>query len=274
MIADGLPVLYAMFLWWFGTGALLWLDRQPVRTFRWSLTATSVLAALAIWGLLATREIASPLAAHVAFTCGIVVWAWQEMAFLLGYVTGPRRHACQTGCSGLRHFRHGILAVLYHELALLSVGALVVALCWGAPNPVGAWTFLALYGMRQSAKLNLFLGVRNVGDEFMPPHLEYLKSYFRRAPMNLLFPVSVTLATVAAAWLALGMLGTSDPADRAGMLLVLTLLCLGILEHWFMVLPISVDAMWRWSLDGSRHRPPGTDGPNGDSTARERLQSV
>ena len=33
--------------------------------------------------------------------------------------------------------------------------------------------------MRQSAKLNLFLGVRNLGVEFLPQHLRYLQSFFR-----------------------------------------------------------------------------------------------
>ena len=28
--------------------------------------------------------------------------------------------------------------------------------------------------MRTSAKLNLFLGVRNLSEEFLPPHLAYL----------------------------------------------------------------------------------------------------
>jgi putative photosynthetic complex assembly protein 2 len=274
MIEYGLPALYAMFLWWFSTGALLWLDRLHPRTFPWSMGAASLLAAAALWGLAHTRADTSLAGAYVAFTCAVLVWGWQEMAFLLGYVTGPRRHACHSGCSGLRHFRHGVLAVLYHELALVVTGAFVLHLVWDAPNAVGAWTFIALWAMRQSAKLNLFLGVRNVGDEFMPPHLEYLKSYFRRKPMNLLFPLSVTASTAAATFLALQLTGGVDPARQAGLLLVVTLLCLGILEHWFMVLPIPVDAMWRWSLGGAAHRtgvsPPIDDDPG----VRKQLQSV
>ena len=38
--------------------------------------------------------------------------------------------------------------------------------------------------MRQSAKLNVFLGVRNLNADFLPDHLKYLQTYFVRAPMN------------------------------------------------------------------------------------------
>jgi len=274
MIAYGLPVLYAMFLWWFGTGALLWLDRRHPRTFRWSIAGATALATLALWGLLVTRDDPSTSGAYLAFTCAIALWAWQEAAFLLGYVTGPRRHACLPGCRGLRHFRHGVQAVLYHELALLGTGAVVVGLCWGEANPVGAWTFLTLWALRQSAKLNLFLGVRNVGDEFMPPHLDYLKSYFRRKPMNLLFPLSVTLFTAAATALGLQMTTAEGGFGQTGLLLVLTLLCLGILEHWFMVLPVPVDLMWRWSLGEKQGRGGIADASDEDAATREQLQSV
>ncbi len=38
-----------------------------------------------------------------------------------------------------------------------------------------------LWAMRQSAKLNLFLGVRNLSDELLPPHLRYLADVLRAA---------------------------------------------------------------------------------------------
>jgi putative photosynthetic complex assembly protein 2 len=42
----GLPVLYALFLWWFSTGLILYLDGLPRRSFRWSmLVATGLLGA-------------------------------------------------------------------------------------------------------------------------------------------------------------------------------------------------------------------------------------
>ena len=89
--------------------------------------------------------------------------------------------------------------MLHHELALLLLGALLVALTWHAPNHGALVTFTILWVMRQSAKLNVFLGVRNLNESFLPVHLEYLQSYFRRRAMNLLFPFSVIAGTAVAA---------------------------------------------------------------------------
>ncbi len=63
------------------------------------------------------------------------------------------------------------------------------------------WTFMVLWWMHQSAKLNVFLGVRNLNEEFLPDHLQFLKSFLTKRPMNLRFPISVTLSTVVAALL-------------------------------------------------------------------------
>ena len=38
----------------------------------------------------------------------------------------------------------------------------------------------------------------NLTEEFLPEHLQYLKSFLARKPMNLLFPVSVTGGTIVA----------------------------------------------------------------------------
>ena len=63
------------------------------------------------------------------------------------------------------------------------------------PNQIGLWTFAALWVLRQSAKINLFLGVPVTNDELMPDAVRFLRSYFARKPVSAFFPVSVTLAT-------------------------------------------------------------------------------
>ena len=85
---------------------------------------------------------------------------------------------------------------LDHELAIIASAVVIVAITWDAPNQVGTWTFLLLWAMRQSAKLNFFLGVLNLSEEFLPKHLAYLRSFLARKPMNLLLPISVTAGTV------------------------------------------------------------------------------
>jgi putative photosynthetic complex assembly protein 2 len=140
-----------------------------------------------------------------------------------------------------------VQTILWHELAIVAMGALIVALTWGAPNPVAAWTFALLWAMRLSAKFNLFLGVRNRGEEFLPAHLTYLGSYFERRTMNLLLPLSLLAGGAVAAVLIDSAIDSSGAA-RAGLLLVTSMLVLALLEHLLMVVPLQSNWLWRWAL--------------------------
>jgi putative photosynthetic complex assembly protein 2 len=101
--------------------------------------------------------------------------------------------------------------------------------------------------MRISAKLNIFLGVPNLTDEFLPARLGYLKSYFRKCDTNLLFPVCITASTLVAIALAHKAL-LSEGAAAGGFALLFALTALAILEHVFMVVPLPDAILWRWAL--------------------------
>jgi putative photosynthetic complex assembly protein 2 len=244
-----LPILYTLFAWWFSTGVILYLDGLPRHTFAWTLNGATLVLGAALWGLIHTRDDLSVSGAYCAFTCALLVWAWQEVAFLLGVVTGPRRSACPPGARGWRRFGFALQAVLYHELALIVLAIAVLACVGPGANRAGVWTFLVLWGMRQSAKLNIFLGVRNLGESLLPDHLKYLQSYFLRRPMNVLFPFSVTAGTSAAVavWWRL-IAEDASPHQTAALALTGTMLALGALEHWLLVLPLPTEVLWRWGL--------------------------
>ncbi|WP_431267657.1 putative photosynthetic complex assembly protein PuhE [Dankookia sp. P2] len=250
-----LPALFALFIWWFSTGAILWLDGLPARTYRISMAGATLVLAAALWGLSASAADPSVLGAYCAFSCGLLAWAWQEMAFLMGYATGPSRAPCPPDTTGWRRFTLALRAILYHELAIIAGAVAVVAATWDQPNQIGTWTYLLIWGMRQSAKLNVFLGARNLNENFLPPHLRYLGSFFLRRPMNLLFPFAVTLATLLTALLFHRALapGATD-FQAAGFTFLGTLAALATLEHWFLVLPIPAEALWDWGLR-SREAP-------------------
>jgi putative photosynthetic complex assembly protein 2 len=92
--------------------------------------------------------------------------------------------------------------------------------------------------------------------EFLPHPLAHLASHFRHARMNWLFPVSITLLTFATAcWLERAI---SAPTEAAmiGHILLAALTALALLEHWFMVLPLPDQKLWRWMLPAS---PAATD---------------
>ena len=194
------PALYAVLLWWFLTGAILYLNGLPRWTFKWSMSAFTLIAIAALACLARTSAQTSVAAAYGAFTCTIILWGWQETAFLLGYATGPRRIGCPIQSKGWPRFKMAFMALLYHELSLLVLGISIAAVTWNTANPLGLWIFAILWLMRLSAKLNIFLGVRNLNDGILPKHLEYLQTYFRRRPGNALFPFSILLSSWVAAW--------------------------------------------------------------------------
>ena len=230
LLSTALPVLFAVFIWWFATGIVLLLDGLPRTTFRWSHLLSTLLALGAFVGLAHTAPQTTPAGAFCAFTSALLVWGWHELSFLTGWVTGPRQQAADPGVRGWPRFVQAVAAILWHELAILASGALILAITWQSANQVGLATFAVLWVMRISAKLNVFLGVRNLSIEFLPPHLAYLASFFRKRAMNLLFPISVTASSIVFAWLVNEALAApAGSAKATGHLLVATLLGLAIL---------------------------------------------
>lgn len=248
--AHGIPVLLTLFIWWFSTGIILYLDGLPKRTYRWSFLGVSVVALVALVGIVLMRDSTTMAAAYCAFTCAILIWGWQEMAFLMGYITGTRDAPCPANATEPQRFMFATQAIIYHELALIATGLVIAAFTWGSANQVGALTYFILWAMRLSAKLNLFLGVRNLYEKFLPNHLKHLESYFKKSAMNLLFPVSVTAASIVAAILWNNAISNTNAFDITRDTLLATLLTLAVIEHWFLVLPVPAEAMWNWALGG------------------------
>jgi len=249
--------LFAVFIWWFSTGLVLLLDTLPRNTFRWSRLLSSLLAVAALVGLVQTAGQTSLAATYCAFSCALLVWAWHELSFLTGWVTGPRRTAVAADVQGWPRFTAAVQAILWHELAIAAGGVMILAITWGQENQVGLWTYAVLWVMRISAKLNLFLGVRNLSEEFLPPHLAYMGSFFRRRRMNPLMPVVV----VASSWVAYLVISAAlhpdtTPVQAVGLTLVGSMLVLAIVEHFFMVLPLQPSALWRWAMRKHDDEPP------------------
>ncbi len=91
MTGTGLAVGHAIFLWWFGTGAVLYLDGLPRRTVPATLAGATALMLAGLAGLFLSRDETGVGAAHVAFASAVLIWGWNEVLFLTGTVTGPRR---------------------------------------------------------------------------------------------------------------------------------------------------------------------------------------
>ncbi|WP_376097099.1 putative photosynthetic complex assembly protein PuhE [Roseomonas sp. CCTCC AB2023176] len=249
MVEHLLPAVVAIFLWWFATGLILYLDGMRRETFAYSLGAATLLLGAAVFGLHATSDLATPHGAVVGFLGGLAIWGWLELAFLTGFVTGPERSACPPGLRGWGRFVRATRTLLHHELAILSALLWTANLTWDGPNRIGLWTVLLLFGMRLSSKLNLFLGVRNSNAEFLPDHLRYLGTYFGKARGNPLLPFSLA-GSVAVAGLLLwtAFAPGADSFTAVGFTLLGTLAALGALEHALMLLPLPATLLWGWGF--------------------------
>lgn len=247
-----LPIAYALLLWWFATGLIFYLDQLPVSTFKWSMAGGTAILAGALWVIWAEKDDPSLFSVYAAFTAGVLAWGWQELSLYTGYVTGPRKQSCPAGCAGWRHFGHALAVNLWHEIAIVAVALAIWGLCGQAVNNWGLWAYLLLWAMHLSARLNVFLGVRNVSEEFVPAHMAVLKSFLTRKPMNLLFPFSISAATVGAVLLFQEAFAADLSAERAGWSLLAALAALALFEHWMLMLPLPVEKLWKWSLPRKR----------------------
>jgi putative photosynthetic complex assembly protein 2 len=241
-------LVFALVLWWTGTGAVLWLERRDGLR-RIAFAGVSVAAVGAVVALWLTRDRATPAGAFIAFSAAVAVWGWHELSFLAGVLTGPSARPCPETARGWARFRLATATLIHHEMALAATAAALAALTLGSANPIGGLTFLVLFAARLSAKLNLFLGVPNFSAEFFPARLRYLTSYMRKGPVSALFPVSVIALSGAAALAASRAFDPQATAFEAtGFALVLGLTGLAALEHLFMAAPIADSALWRWAL--------------------------
>jgi putative photosynthetic complex assembly protein 2 len=238
-----LAVATVTLAWWLSTGVVLLLNHRTPATRRLAMWCMSAISLVALLALPTVSRRLDASGALLGFVCGLGIWAWLEMSYLMGFITGPTEQACPDEARGLRRFWLGVQTSLYHELLVVVAVVLSFLLTAGGENRVAAATCATLGLMRWSAKLNLFLGVRNYNQDWLPERLAYLDSYTRRARMNPLFPVSVVIA--------------GDPFERAADLLVSALLSLAVLEHWFLMLPFGESALWRWARDTPAGRAAG-----------------
>ena len=251
---------YTVFVWWFCTGVIFFLDGLPKRTYWVSIGAATFMAVCAIIGVIASSRVDSATNAYVAFTCAVLIWGWQEMLFLMGVLAGPSKAPLPEGVSESTRFKLATRSVIHHELALFGVGILLLLVTWRSPNQVGGATYMLLWLMRLSAKLNLFVGVRNTYAHLLPAHIAYLGSYFRqRTTVSKFFVGSTSFAALLTTvlWLLVAF-ESSLLLSQTGATLLASLMTLAVIEHFFLVLPIPMERLWSAALssrDRSKSKP-------------------
>ncbi len=230
-------IIFVVVMWSVSTAVIVFLDSLAPRTFKFSMAAATLILVICGVVMVQLRDDDSTLAIATSFAAGMLAWGWTEMALYMGYLTGPRKQRCAEGCSGVHHFGHAIAANLWHELAVI---VLAIAIYLGS-NDVAFWCFSMLWLMHLSARLNVFLGVRNVSAELVPDHMDVLKGFLRRRRMNPLFPFScVALVALCAFLIAL--------PQTFEITMAATLAVIGLLEHVLLMLPLPTEKMWTWTL--------------------------
>lgn len=259
MLTYGLPILYALAIWWGSTMLILVLNGRDRTTYPWSLLGATVLTVAAFGGIVATRGDRTTVGAYHAFTCGVVAWAWQILTFYMGYITGPSKQPCAPHWRGWQRFVAALRVCLYHELATLVMAGGIAMLLWHAANPVALWTYVVLWWMHTSAKLNVFFGVRNLGEDLIPHHLRYILSYMPRRRMNAFFPFSVLISTIVTfSLINAAARAASDPFAVTALTMLAMLMVLAICEHWFLVTPFDANVLWKW---GAKTTEPVSETP-------------
>ncbi len=251
------PILATLVLWWLSTGVILVLGRQGPTARIAAMVLASLAAVAALAGLWLTRELSTPMGAYTAAFSALILWAWHEMSFLFGYITGPNKAPCPPKLTGWARFKAATATLIHHELALAATIVGLGVMAWGGANPVGLQVFALLFALRLSSKFNLFVGAPHFTDQFLPERLSYLPSYFSPRPAGIFFALTAGCCAIASAvffWIAAT---TTLPFETAGFALLGALAALGALEHIFFASPLPDAALWRWLLparDSARAR--------------------
>ncbi len=246
------PVIFAALAWWLSTGLILFLISLPRRTYVWTAIGATALLGLATGLVMLLRDRTGVEAAYAGFGAGLLLWAWHEVMFLTGFITGSSRRACPEGSAGFRRFRAALGAVFHHEIVIALHACLILGLSWGGANQFACWTFLILWGARICAKLVVFSGAPNIIDHFLPVHLDYLKTYFSRRAPGGVFIGAIIVITSLSVWLALRAAEHAPGTfEFAGFVLLTAITILALIEHWALVLPWRDPSLWGWALKPS-----------------------
>jgi putative photosynthetic complex assembly protein 2 len=259
--------LITLFLWWFSTGIILWRVRVADNgTAQDHLNSVVIGLPLLAVGILATRASLPDLSAggiYMAFLAALALWAWIELAFLSGVITGPNRAPCPPFLRTRDRFWRAVGTIAWHEATLIATLLALAAVTLSAQNPFAFGTFALLFVARISAKLNLFLGVPRINTQFLPRPLAHLASYFRIGRITAFFPISVSALTVFSALLLERAINVTHPGMSVGYSLLTCLCLLALLEHWFMVLPLPDEKLWRWMLPAAKPQKDQVEDANG-----------
>ncbi len=238
----GMAMLVVIGFWWLATGVLFAAQRDPFTRVAALVSATALLA-VGVWLIVATREVRTPRSARLAFLGGSLLWLWSAAVFYGGWLVGGAP-AAVTPPGGFALALDAMRATAHAELAGITLLALSAWLVRRSPNRTAFWAFLLYWLAHQVARLNLFLGVPNPGERFLPDHLAFLARYFGPPVITPVLIITIIVFTVATVLLVRrARSAAATPFVRHGSALLALLAGLVVFEH--LVLGISAEVpLW------------------------------
>lgn len=242
-----LALVVSVLLWWLMTGLALISVHQTAASRQLIFSFSSVVAFIALMGVEMNAAAHTSVATVTGFAMALLIWAWLELSYLMGYITGPVKQPATRAMGISDRFIHALGTTVYHELLVLTVVGLVCVLGAGLPNPTIQNTLAVLWLMRWSTKLNLFFGVKHFNSQWLPDYMRYITTYLS-AGKNSWFSIFSTIWAAVCTYLLFffGQLAT-DPATALSLFLIAWLASLAVLEHVFLMMPMGETALWRWA---------------------------
>ncbi|NJR13173.1 MAG: DUF3623 domain-containing protein [Phyllobacteriaceae bacterium] len=247
MLILGIAVL-AIMAWWGSTGLIVLAVRRFEERHGVVMVGAAVIAAIGLAAIMLSADVRTANGAVMAFLGALAIWGFFEVAFLLGWITGPRRLPCPAGCTPFERFKFAAATVIYHEISLVVTLGLLALGLGAAANRVALMTFALLWVMRLAAKFILFLGARHSFSELMPTRMAYLQTYFRTDRTTVLFPLVLVVGLVALGAIVHALGAETEPYLVAAHTFAATFLALALTELLFLNIPLRDSALWAWAL--------------------------
>ena len=231
--------------WWLSTGLILMATRRFPPDGTAIRLAAAAVAAAGLIAALASENMVSAHGAWLGFFAALMLWGAHEIAFLTGWIAGPRRSPADPGRRP--SFSEAFATIRDRQIALaLTVAVLAIGLT-GSANQTVLSTFLAFWGLRSLAELNLYLGAPQAAIHMLPRRLHYLSSYFRGDRISPALPVTINILIGALVALIIRCVDHPDELASTSAGLLAALVLLGIAEMFFLMFPFREDRLWRWT---------------------------
>jgi putative photosynthetic complex assembly protein 2 len=240
--AVGKGTLAVAGFWWLVTGVIVALQRNEWTKLGAWIISTGV-AIYAVYVMHDARMERTASSARRTFLAATAVWMWINVALYGGWIVGPGHAASVTGAPTLLRATEAIVSLLWHELLCV----LLLFVTWlhvrRSPNRLAFSALATYWTVLQVAKLNIFVGVANPGARFLPPHLQFLLSYYGPPENSGWLPVSFFTAVGVALIFWWNGWQTKDAFLRQSRALLAMLIALAALEY--LLLGVHSDApLW------------------------------